>query len=363
MGAALPAYKYILKDGKTTKWYANFYYTDWTGEKKHACKRGFLTQRDAKEYERNFLEQLRKSSDITFANLVENYMDDMQHRLKVTTVAGKQHIIELKLIPYFGKLKICDIDTLAIRKWQNELISFRDEKGNPYSQTYIKTINNQLSAILNYATKHYGLISNPCKTAGSIGKSRAEEMHIWTKDQFEEVIQYEQKSAYKLAFEILFYSGIREGELLALTPADILPSMQISITKNFAVIKGEHVTLDPKTVRSKRTVAIPEFLYNNIQSYISKLFGIKKSDRIFMFTKSSLIYEIKRLSLNAGIEPIRVHDLRHSHASMLINMGIDILEISRRLGHESIKTTSDTYGHLYPDKDIKIAMKLNEFKL
>lgn len=79
-----------------------------------------------------------------------------------------------------------------------------------------------------------------------------------------------------------------------------------------------------------------------------------------MFTKSSLINEIKKMADAAGVEQIRVHDLRHSHASMLIDMGIDILEISRRLGHESAKTTMDTYGHLYPDKDINLASRLNE---
>ena len=112
----MPAYKYTLKDGKTIRWYANFYYTDWTGEKKHACKRGFSTQREAKEYERNFIDQLGKSSDILFSNLVENYLEDMKHRLKATTMAGKEYLITKKLVPYFGKLKIRDIDAIVIRK-------------------------------------------------------------------------------------------------------------------------------------------------------------------------------------------------------------------------------------------------------
>lgn len=359
----MPAYKYTLKDGKTTKWYANFYYTDWTGKKQHACKRGFSTQREAKEYERNFIDQLHRNTDILFSNLVENYMEDMSHRLKATTIASKQHIIEKKLLPFFGKLKVCDIDTIAIRKWQNEIMSYKDDNGEPYSQTYIKTINNQMSAIMNYASKHYGLLINPCRAAGSMGKNHAEEMNIWTKEQFHEVIQCEQKSAYRLAFDILFYSGIREGELLALTPADILPTMQLDINKTFAVVKGKQVVQTPKTAKSKRTVAIPEFLYNEINEYIEKLYGIKKDERIFMFTKSSLLNELKRASAKAGIEPIRVHDLRHSHASMLIDMGFDLLEISRRLGHESAKTTSDTYGHLYPDRDTKLASRLNEMRM
>ena len=138
----MPAYKYTLKDGKTTKWYANFYYTDWTGEKKHICKRGFKTQREAKEYERQFLDQQKNSSDILFSNLVEVYLEDLEHRLKPTTMENKKYIISSKIIPYFSKLKICDIDTIKIRKWQNELLSYRDTNGKPFSKTYLKIINN-----------------------------------------------------------------------------------------------------------------------------------------------------------------------------------------------------------------------------
>lgn len=357
----MPAYKYTLKNGKTM-WYAAFNYTDWTGKYKHTCKRGFKTQREAKEYERSILDQQNASSDILFSSLVENYFDDMSHRLKPTTIENKRNIIETKLLPYFSLLKVCDIDTIKVRKWQNELLSFRDETGKPYSQTYLKTVNNQLSAIMNYAVKHYSLTTNPCRIAGSIGKSKAEEMKYWTQEQYELFSTHIQKSALKLAFDILFYSGIRSGELLALTPADILSDKRISINKNFAKVKGEELFLVPKTPKSKRKVSIPDFLYDDIQEYISKIGGIEQGDRIFYFTKSALEKEIKNVAKKAGLPEIRVHDLRHSHASMLIDMGFDILRISERLGHESVKTTLDTYSHLYPEKDTKLAGALNKLR-
>ncbi len=159
-------------------WYANFYYTDWTGKKQHVCKRGFKTQREAKEYEYSFMDQEKNTSDILFSSLVENYLEDMSHRLKPTTMENKRFIINGKLLPYFGNLKVCDIDTIKVRKWQNELLSYRDASGKPFSQTYLKTVNNQLSALMNYAVDHYRLACNPCRTAGSMGKSRAEEMKI-----------------------------------------------------------------------------------------------------------------------------------------------------------------------------------------
>ena len=357
----MPAYKYTLKNGKTM-WYAAFNYTDWTGQNKHTCKRGFKTQREAKEYERSFLEQQNNTSDILFSSLVENYIEDMEHRLKPTTMENKRFIIEKKLLPYFGKLKICDIDTIKIRKWQNELISYRGEDGKPFSQTYLKTVNNQLSALMNYAVTHYRLAFNPCRATGSIGKGKADEMNIWTQTQYEQFSKVIQKSSVKLAFDILFYTGIRSGELLALTPADILPTKRIDINKNFAKIKGEELFLEPKTPKSKRCISIPDFLYDDIHKYISKLYGINKKDRIFYFTKSTLEKEIKHGAEKAGLPPIRVHDLRHSHTSMLIELGFAPLEIANRLGHESVKTTLDTYSHLYPDKDQKLADRLNQFR-
>lgn len=357
----MPAYKYTLKSGKVL-WYANFYYTDWTGNKKHICKRGFKTQREAKEYERSFLDQEKTSCDIIFKSLVAAYMDDMSHRLKPTTMENKKNIIETKILPYFSKLKVCEIDTVRVRKWQNTLLSFRDDNNKPYSQTYLKTVNNQLSAVLNYAVKHYNLPSNPCRAAGSIGKSKAGEMKIWTQEEYERFAEQIHKPAMKLAFDLLFYTGIRSGELLALTPSDILPDKRISINKNFAKIQGKELFLVPKTPKSKRSIAIPDFLYDEIQDYVSKLYGIQPGDRIFYFTKSALEKELKKNAEKLGLEQIRLHDLRHSHASMLIHMGFGILEISERLGHESVKTTLDTYSHLYPDTDTKLAGALNKLR-
>lgn len=358
----MPAYKYTLKDGKTVRWRAKFYITDWTGTKRQICKRGFETKRAAKDYEDIYLDLQKNGCDILFSNLVENYMKDMENRLKPTTMETKKHIIDTKVLPYFSKLRTCDIDTIKIRKWQNEIISYRDENGKPYSQTYIKTVNNQLSAILNYAVLHYSLPVNPCRVAGSMGRSHADKMKIWTREEYERFSGQIRKSALRLAFDVLFYTGIREGELLALTPADLLASKKLSITKNFAKVKGVELILEPKTPRSIRTLSIPDFLYDEIHEYISKIYGIQPGDRIFYFTKSSLDKELKAGAERAGLDPIRVHDLRHSHASLLIEMGFNIVQISERLGHESVKTTLDTYAHLYPDKDAALAVALNELR-
>lgn len=353
----MPAYKYKLKNGKV-KWYANFYYNDWMGEKQHKCKRGFETKKAAQEYERLFLDKYSKNPTILFSSLVTNYMEDMSSRLKPTTMKSKQYLIDTKILPTFGTVQACDIDADMVRRWQNSLINYTDEDGNPYAPTYLHAIHSQLSAIFNYAVKYYNLQRNPCLIAGSIGESRATEMKFWTQETFTHAIEYEKKDAYRIAFKILFYSGIREGEALALTPEDI-PRKEslIDVNKNYAVVDGIEYFLTPKTDRSMRKVTIPESLHEEILGFIDGM-CLAPGDRIFYFQKSGLYEEFKRMISRSGNERIRVHDLRHSHASMLINMGVPIEAISRRLGHDSIKTTWDTYSHLYPGTDKELAKKI-----
>lgn len=294
-------------------------------------------------------------------------MDDLSTRLKPTTMETKRSIFETKITPYFMNFKVYEIDALAVRLWQNELLKYRDEKGNPYSDTYLRSINNQLSAILNYATVYYHLQSNPCKQTGSIGKSDADAMQIWTLDQFERFIEYEDKAAGRLAFDIFFWTGIREGELLALTIEDFIfngvDEYHLNISKNFEVVKGTQYLLTPKTDSSNRCIMIPQFLYNEAMEYFAALYEPNPKDRLFYFTKSYLLKEIKRVAHMAGLDPVRVHDLRHSHASLLIEMGFNILMVSQRLGHEKVETTWRTYAHLYPDKERILATKLDTVKI
>ena len=281
----------------------------------------------------------------------------MEQRLHETTIHNKRYIFDTKITPYLGRLKIKDITATTIRKWQNEVLLSDD-----YSQTYIKTINNQLSAVLNYAVKYYDLPNNPCKKAGSVGKKNADEMNIWTQEDFEKFIAVEDKPASKLAFEILFWTGMRSGELLALTPADILPDKSITINKSFTRLEGRDIVSEPKTPKSNRIVPIPDFLYNEIYDYMNTVYKIEPEERIFYFTKYHLSSEIKRCAKLAGIQPIRVHDLRHSHTAMLIEKGYNILLISERLGHENVETTLNTYGHLYPNKHRELADDLQNMR-
>lgn len=362
----MPSYKDTESKRKT--WYCKFSYTDWKGISHQKKKRGFPTKHAADQWERDFLNSQKRNCDIKFKNLVTNYMADMAVRLKPTTMENKASIINSKLLPAFGEIPVCKIDELAVRNWQNDLLAYRNEDtGDPYKDTYLRTINNQLSAILNYACTYYRLDRNPCQKVGSIGKSEAEAMQIWTLNQYESFIQCEMKQAGRLAFDIFYWSGIREGELLALSITDFQIGAPgeywLNVDKNYEVVKSVEYILTPKTPNSIRRISIPEFLYYEAQTYYNALYEPDPNDRLFYFRKDFLLKEIKHVAKLAGLEPIRVHDLRHSHASLLIEMGFNILAVSQRLGHEKVETTWNTYAHLYPNKESMLATQLNVVKI
>ena len=343
------------KDKKTGKWLIQYRYTDWQGKRRKSTKRGFATKREAEEWLRNFLITQKADFDMKFADFWKMYCADMETRLREHTIRTKKYIVELKILLYFGNKRVNDITAADIRQWQNELIKMG------YSPTYLKTINNQLSAIFNYAVRYYDLKSNPCAKAGSMGKSKAEEMDFWTGEEFRKFIDsVMNKRLSYMAFMILYWTGMRLGELLALNPKDVdLEKRTISITKSYQRLGKKDVITPPKTSKSKRVITIPEFLAADIKDYMDSLYDLQEDDRLFPITKYYLEHEMQRGIKESGVKRIRVHDLRHSHASMLIELGFSPLEIANRLGHEKVETTLNTYAHLYPNKQTKLAERLD----
>ena len=195
------------KDKKTGKWLIQYRYTDWQGKRRKSTKRGFATKREAEEWLRNFLITQKADFDMKFADFWKMYCADMETRLREHTMRTKKYIVELKILPYFGNKRVNDITAADIRQWQNELIKMG------YSPTYLKTINNQLSAIFNYAVRYYDLKSNPCAKAGSMGKSKAEEMDFWTGEEFRRFIDsVMNKRLSYMAFMTLYWTGMRLGD-------------------------------------------------------------------------------------------------------------------------------------------------------
>lgn len=316
-------------------------------------------KKEALAWERQFLMQKAADLNMNFEKFVELYTVDKRKRLRENTWETKAHIIRTKILPYFKMKQLSDIHPRDIIAWQNELLNYRDENGKGYSQTYLKTLHNQLSAIFNHAVRYYGLKNNPAAIAGNMGSEQHKEMLFWTKEEylkFSYAIMDKPRSFY--AFEILYWCGIREGELLALTPSDFdFEKGNLSITKSYQRLKGKDVITAPKTPKSVRVIKMPQFLMDEIKDYIKTLYGIGPNDRIFEVTKYNLHHEMNRGAKQANVKRIRIHDLRHSHISLLIDMGFSAVAIADRVGHESIDITYK-YAHLFPSKQTEMAEQL-----
>lgn len=347
----MPAYK----DEKTGKWTVQCYYENWKGERKHKKKRGFQTKKKAIEWERDFLNSISENMDMTLGAFVEVYFRDKAGELKERSIKNKRYMIEAHILPYFNDKQMNAITPADIIQWQNTM----REKG--YSQTYLRMVQNQITALFTHAGNIYNLSNNPCRKVKKMGKSEADKLQFWTKEEYDTFIAtLDPGSRYYVIFEILFWTGCREGEMLALSKQDIdFDNNQIHISKTYYRTDRRDIITTPKTEQSVRTIDIPEFLKEEIRDYVERLYGLPDNERIFPIVAEAVQHKLKWQCEKAGVKKIRVHDLRHSHVAYLINQGVQPLIIKERLGHRDIKITLNTYGHLYPNQQRRVADMLN----
>ena len=312
----------VIKNKKTGMWEVRTYYKDLTGERKQKTKRGFAKKSEALEWEQNFKLKENQSISMSFKSFVDIYTSD-------------------------------------VIQWQNEIMKLKKDNGELFSPTYLKTIHNQLSAILNHAVNMYGLKDNVARKAGTMGKEENKEMEFWTQEEFQKFLEcVADKPISYYAFEMLYWTGIREGELLALTPADFnFEKKTLRINKSYQRLEGEDVITDPKTPKSNRTIVMPDFLAIEMEDFIKSIYGIKMNDRIFTISKSYLHHEMDRGAKLARVKRIQIHGLRHSHISLLINLGFSALAIGERVGHEAVDITYH-YAHLFPTVQTDMAAQL-----
>ena len=350
---------YTDKNGNT-RYYTSFYYTDFSGERRRKKIEGFTRRKDAKAAETAFLEKITGSSNMAFKSLCDLYIADCKTRLKQSTLIIKQNIIDNVCVPFFGSRPINDISGGLIRNWQNQLLTHTPA----YKPTYLKLCNTQLSAVFNYGVKYYGLRSTPGHIAGTIGKAHANRLDFYTVSEYKLFMQnLTDSKPLRIAFELLFYAGLRCGELFALTLADFNANDDtISINKTYQRIMRKDVITTPKTEKSKRIIQLPHAAAVHLNEYIKTMYEPQPQERLFAtLNKHTLKVAATQAANKAGIKNIRLHDFRHSHASLLIELGFPPLVIAERLGHEDIKTTLQIYSHLYPSKASEVANKLNAF--
>ena len=342
----MPAYR----DEKTKNWYVQFRYTDWQGKSRNTTKRGFKTKKEALSYEYEFKSTSKDRIDMTVAELSTKYLEDRKLHIKPSRYASMEQTIRNHILPYIGNLKVADLTPLTMKHWQNELM-----KQN-FSPSTLITYHRQCSTLLNFGVKYYGMKENPLRKVGSIGKME-NRLEFWEPEEFQKFIEVVTNPMYKLCFLLLFYSGMRVGELLALNAGDFdFIKNKISINKSLMHVTKEITT--PKTENSIRTIEMPVGIMQEVKKYIENLEEI--TTPLFNVVPLTLLKALQRYARQTNVKEICLHDLRHSNASFLINAGIPITTISKRLGHKSPKVTLDVYSHMYRESDAQAAKLLQE---
>ena len=366
----MPQYKYKVK--KDIKWMTKFNYEDpRTGKILTEYKRGFESKREAKEYEEEFMEKLEieigKKDPLyerTFEDVFHEYLASHKREdIKESTLETKFNIFEKHIFPTFRNMLISSITDDDIADWQNKIKSATMSNGKHFSDSYLRTIQSQLNSILNYANSKGYLHQNPLADIKNMG-IKDKRVEFWSAEEYERFAYCAMNvPEYYYAYEVLYWCGLREGEMFALTPMDIdLRQGIISVTKTYQRVNGHEVISTPKTPSSVRKVSMPAFLCDELQEYMDMLYDLAPNERIFKMTKSNLSKNFHNLSNEAGLRRITIHGLRHSHVSLLISKKYDIFEVSKRIGHKSIKTTQDIYGHLFDDVQRTIANDLDDIR-
>ena len=292
--------------------------------------------------------------DILFSDCYDIYRADMEGRLKQTTLTRKHALICDKVLPTFASIPMNQITPQHIRQWQTAQIA------QGYSDTYLKTMDMHLFAIFKYANKYYDF-PNPYAKADHMGTSTARAMQFWTLEEYRCFSQAlrDYPCAF-LAFELLYWCGLRVGELLALTPSDIDDKKHLlKITKTYVRHHRKDIISPPKTENSIRNVALPEFLYREIKAY-AILHNVKKNERFIPHSMDFLKYHLRQGCKRANVKQIRIHDIRHSHVSLLINQGFTAAAIAERVGHKHVSTTLNVYAHLFPNRQAMLVDALEE---
>lgn len=295
----------VYKDDSNGTFFVQCYYRDARGSKRHKTKRGFSSEVEAAVWESQFKSLNGGAMDMTFSEFVEVYASEVKPRIREHTWITKEYIINDKLVPFFGA-------------------------------------------------------DNPVRRVDKMGSKKGGEMQFWTKDEylrFSEAVMDKPLSFH--AFELLYWTGIRCGELLALTPSDfMLESSRLRINKSYQSLHGVDTVTDPKTPKSVRTIVMPAFLRDEMADFIELRDDVAPDERLFAVTKHFLAHEMERGCKASGVKRIRIHDIRHSHVSLLIEMGFSALAIAERMGHEAVDITY-RYAHLFPTKQDEMAAALD----
>lgn len=362
--------KEIIKRAENGTYYfrANLGYNPVTGKQIQKYKSGFRTKKEAKEaYSKLLLasaeELAMEKEQPTFKSFIEEvYLPWYKTQVKESTYKNRYNTIQ-KHFAYFYRKKVDEIEPIHVQTWQLKL-------AEEYSPNYVRIVQGMLSVAFDRAIILGLCKKNPARMVGNV-KTKKINVDFWTLEEFQKVISLLYKGDYYehylfISFWLLFMTGMRIGEAAALQWDDIdFETGLLCITKTlYYKSMDEYKFVDPKTQASKRTIVIDDDTirelkeWKEVQQKVLKNCNFVISYSGVPTSKHTLPRALRKLSELAGVHRIKIHALRHSHASLLISMGENPLIIKDRLGHEKIQTTLGTYGHLYPNSNFEVAKKL-----
>ena len=342
----------VYRDSKRGTYYVSFSQKDIsTGKFRHVTKRGFITSKEAKQWERENYGRVRiVNKSLSFREISRQWEQAVQASLEVQQ---KHKAAYEKRFREFQDRTIESITKADLIQWRSELADM------PYSTRTKNSTIAYVKGVFRFANDMYG-VPNNATALRSLKKTDTEamkEMEVWTPEEFRRFLSMVDIPVYKLYYEFLFWTGCRRGEALALQKNDV--------SNGFATIrytrKHRKNGLKPTKTKQVRKIKLDQQLWRDIQPLLEEdgayLFG---GDKGLSPTKVQKHFD-RAIELS-GVKKIRIHDLRHSHATWLINNGVNIVAVSKRLGHSTIEQTLKTYTHLLSETDQDMMNKINDYR-
>ncbi len=343
-------------------------YIDANGSQKRYHKRGFATADEAKEWERVFLLESTTgvSSNMTVNDLYIKFMDQKKLVIRERTFYQTDLSFKKHILPVLGNIKLSNLTLEKIEKYQHDLLTVNKQNGEVLKNSTLELIQKELKSLLAFAyeksyIKNMHILS--FKKVINIDESK-KEVDFWQPEEFYKFIEVVDDIVYLTLFNVLYWCGLRIGEALALNWNDIdFNKKTIRINKSYSDYK--HRITNPKTQNSYRTVIMPDKCFDAVSKLFEhdkQIIGFDNQKYIFHFEKPLNQDTIKirkdRWIAKAHVKRIRIHDLRHSHVSLLINLGFSAFDIAKRLGH-SVDMVNNVYGHWFQNAQNKMVDKLN----
>lgn len=344
------------KDGR--KWIFQTRYTDLSGNVKKYKSKKFYTKKEAQEAERLFfleLDKYRPDNNMTFRDLYLAFYKYQEDKVKETTI--HTYLDRMKYMQYLDNVKVKDFNLQHYEMWRKKILECKlSTRTRNYIYKFLKTI-------MNFGTKWYGLNFNhiyPKMTNFTDPNERKKEMDFWTHEEFKKFISVEDDLMYRTFFKVVYYCGLRKGEARALDWNDIdFNNNTLTIRKGLSdnVNGKRYIITSPKTLKSNRILPLSKKFIDDLKALkesVMKYTNFK--EEWFVFGNELPLGDdaIRRRKNNncklANVKQIRLHDFRHSCASLLISKGADIKMVAEFLGHTKIDETLNTYAHMFTNK-------------